>query len=60
MLLSPLVILAHGVSENIGEGGWSTALGKVTAQSWIALGGLLGLLVLIGLLAFTLGDEINP
>jgi hypothetical protein len=60
MLLSPLVILAHGVSENIGEGGWGAALGKVTAPSWIALGGLLVLLVLIGLLAFTLGDEINP
>jgi hypothetical protein len=60
MLLSPLVILAHGVSENIGAGGWGAALGKVTAQSWIALGGLFTLLVLIGLLAFTLGDEINP
>lgn len=60
MLLSPLVILAHGVSENIGEGGWGDALGKVTAQSWIALGGLFALLVLVGLLAFTLGDEINP
>jgi hypothetical protein len=60
MLLSPLVILAHGVSENIGEGGVAAALGKVTAQSWIALGGLLALLVLNGLLAFTLGDEISP
>lgn len=59
MLLSPLVILAHGVSENIDQG-WGAALGKVTAQSWIALGGLLAILVLIGLLAFTLGDEINP
>lgn len=59
ILLSPLVILAHGVSENIGAGGWGAALGKVTAQSWIALGGLLTLLVLIGLLAFTLGDEIS-
>ncbi|MEE9121985.1 MAG: hypothetical protein V3U56_11975 [Syntrophobacteria bacterium] len=59
MLLSPLVILAHGVSENIDQG-WGAALGKVTTQSWIALGGLLAILVLIGLLAFTLGDEINP
>ena len=60
MLLSPLVILAHGVDENIGEGGVATALGKVTAHSWIALGGLLALTVLIGLLAFTLGDEVSP
>jgi hypothetical protein len=60
MLLSPLVILAHGVSENIGEGEWGAALGAVKTQSWIALGGLLALFVLIGLLAFTLGDEINP
>ena len=60
MLLSPLVILAHGVNENIGEGGVAAALGKVTAHSWIALGGLLALTVLIGLLAFTLGDEISP
>jgi hypothetical protein len=59
MLLSPLVILAHGVSENIDQG-WGAALGKVATQSWIALGGLLAILVLIGLLAFTLGDEINP
>lgn len=59
MLLSPLVILAHGVSENIDQG-WGAALGKVATQSRIALGGLLALLVLIGLLAFTLGDEINP
>jgi hypothetical protein len=60
MLLSPLVILAHGVSENIGEEEWGAALGVVKTQSWIALGGLLALFVLIGLLAFTLGDEINP
>jgi hypothetical protein len=60
MLISPLVILAHGVNENIGEGGVSAALGKVTAHSWIALGGLVSLIVLIGLLAFTLGDEISP
>ena len=59
ILLSPFVILAHGVSGSIDQG-LTTALDKVAIQSWIALGGLVALLILTGLLAFTLGEEINP
>ena len=58
ILLAPLVILAHGVSNNLNQG-LSVALGNVTMQSWIALAGLSAILVLTGLLAFTLGDEIS-
>ncbi len=58
ILLSPAVILAHGVSTGIDQG-LALALGNVTTQSWIALGGLLAILILTGLLAFTLGEEIN-
>ena len=59
ILIAPLVILAHGVNNNLDQG-LSVALGNVTMQSWIALAGLLALLVVTGLLAFTLGDEIGP
>jgi hypothetical protein len=59
MLIAPLVIVAHGVSNNLNQG-LSIALGSVTSQSWIALGGLVTILILTGLLAFTLGEEINP
>ena len=57
ILISPLVIIAHGVSDHIDQG-LSVALGNVAAQSWIAIGGLVALLILTGLLAFTLGEEI--
>lgn len=59
LLISPFVILAHGVSSSMDQG-LSTALGQVATQSWIALGGLIILLLLIGLLAFTLGEELYP
>ena len=59
ILLSPFVILAHGVSGSIDQG-LSTALGKVATESWIALGGLIALFILTGLLAFTLGEELYP
>jgi len=59
ILLSPLVILAHGVSTSIDQG-LGIALGAVTAQSWIAILALFAILIAIGLLAFTLGEEINP
>jgi hypothetical protein len=59
MLIAPLVIVAHGVSNNLDQG-LSIALGSVTSQSWVALGGLVTILILTGLLAFTLGEEINP
>jgi len=59
LLISPFVILAHGVSSGMDQG-LSTALGQVATQSWIALGGLIVLLLLIGLLAFTLGEELYP
>jgi len=59
MLIAPLVIVAHGVSDNLNQG-LSIALGSVTAESWVALGGLVTILILTGLLAFTLGEEINP
>lgn len=59
MLISPLVIMAHGVSNNLDQG-LSFALGSVTNQSWIALLGLIAILILTGILAFTLGDEISP
>ena len=59
ILIAPMVILAHGVSNNLNQG-LSVALGNVTMQSWIALAGFLALLVVTGLLAFTLGDEISP
>lgn len=59
LLISPFVILAHGVSSSMDQG-LSTALGQVATQSWIALGGLIVLLLLIGLLAFTLGEELYP
>jgi len=59
MLIAPLVIVAHGVSNNLNQG-LSIALGSVTAESWVALGGLVTILILTGLLAFTLGEEINP
>lgn len=58
ILISPLVILAHGVRGSIDQG-LSTALGNVTTQSWIALGGLMTILVVTGLLAFTLGQDID-
>ena len=58
ILISPLVILAHRVSGNI-EQGLGNALGNMDPKSWIAFGGLLALLVVTGLLAFTLGEEIN-
>lgn len=59
LLISPFVILAHGVSSSMDQG-LSTALDQVATQSWIALGGLIALLLLIGLLAFTLGEELYP
>ena len=59
MLIAPLVILAHGFSNNLNQG-LSIALDSVTTQSWIALGGLITILLLIGLLAFTLGEELSP
>jgi hypothetical protein len=59
ILIAPLVILAHGVSNNLNQG-LSVALSNVTTQSWMALGGLLSILLLAGLLAFTLGEEISP
>ena len=58
-LIAPLVILAHGVSNNLNQG-LSFALGSVTSQSWIALLGLIVIFVLTGILAFTLGEDINP
>jgi hypothetical protein len=58
-LISPLVILAHGVTDNLTQG-LSVALGSITTQSWIALGGLVTILLVTGLLAFTLGEEISP
>jgi hypothetical protein len=59
ILLSPLVILAHGVSTSIDQG-LGIALSTVTTQSWIAILTLFAILISIGLLAFTLGEEINP
>jgi hypothetical protein len=59
ILISPLVILAHGVTDNLTQG-LSVALGSLTTQSWIALGGLVTILLVTGLLAFTLGEEISP
>jgi hypothetical protein len=59
ILIAPLVILAHGVTDNLTQGLF-VALGSITTQSWIALGGLLTIFLLTGLLAFTLGDEISP
>ena len=59
LLISPFVILAHGVSSGM-EQGLSAALAQVSIQSWIALGGQIVLLLLIGLLAFTLGEELYP
>lgn len=59
LLITPFVILAHGVSNSMDQG-LSTALGQVAIQSWIAIGGLIALLILIGLLAFTLGEELYP
>ena len=58
-LIAPLVILAHGVNNNLNQG-LSFALGSVTSQSWIALLGLIVIFILTAILAFTLGDEINP
>jgi len=58
ILISPVVVLAHGVSGSI-DLGLRTALGNVTTQSWIALGGLLALFVVTVLLTFTLGEDIN-
>jgi hypothetical protein len=59
MLIAPLVIVAHGVSNNLNQG-LLVALDSVTTQGWIALGGLITILLLTGLLAFTLGEEISP
>ena len=59
ILISPLVILAHGVTNNLTEG-LSVALGSITTQSWIALGGLVTILLVTGLLAFILGEDISP
>ena len=58
ILISPVVVLAHGVSGSV-DLGLRTALGNVTTQSWIALGGLLALFVVTVLLTFTLGEDIN-
>jgi uncharacterized membrane protein YccC len=59
ILLSPLVILAHGVNTSIDQG-LGIALSTVTTQSWIAILGLFAILLTVGLLAFTLGEEISP
>ena len=58
ILISPLVIPAHGVRDSIDQG-LGIALGNVTTQSWIALGGLAAILVVTGLLAFTLGADLH-
>ena len=57
-LVPPLVVLADAVRGSLDQG-LGNALGNVTAQSWLALGGVFALVVLTGLLAFTLGEEIN-
>ena len=59
LLITPFVILAHGVSNSMDQG-LSTALAQVATQSWIAIGGLVALLILIGILAFTLGEDLYP
>ena len=58
ILISPLLILTHGFSESIDQG-LGTALGNVTTQSWIALGGFVTLVVVTGFLALALGEEIS-
>ncbi len=58
MLISAMVILAHGVSGGINQG-LEAALSNVPTQSWMALGGLMTILVVTGLLAFTLRREID-
>ncbi|UCG12054.1 MAG: hypothetical protein JSU72_16325 [Deltaproteobacteria bacterium] len=58
ILLSPLLMLAHGVSGSI-DRGLGTALNNVPAKTWTALGGLMTIVILTGLLAFTLENEIN-
>jgi hypothetical protein len=59
VMVSPLlVMLGHALSLTISQG-LSPALGQVSMQSWLAMGGLLVILVVTGVLAFAMRNEMN-
>jgi hypothetical protein len=59
VMVSPLlVMLGHALSLTISQG-LSPALAQVSMQSWLAMGGLLVILVVTGILAFAMRNEMN-
>jgi hypothetical protein len=59
VMVSPLLImLGHAINPTISQG-VGAALGQVSLQSWLAMGGLLVILVVTGILAFAMRNEMN-
>jgi hypothetical protein len=59
VMVSPLlVMLGHAINPTISQG-VGAALGQVSLQSWLAMGGLLVILVVTGVLAFAMRNEMK-
>jgi hypothetical protein len=59
VMVSPLlVMLGHAINLTIAQG-LGAALGQVSLQSWLAMGGLLVILIVTGILAFAMRNEMN-
>lgn len=59
VMVSPLlVMLGHTINLTISQG-LGAAISQVSLQSWLAMGGLLLILVVTGILAFAMRNEMN-
>lgn len=58
VLTSPLFIFVHKLSDRIDQG-FFLALDGLSTQTWAALSGMVFLIIVMGVLASTLGDELN-
>jgi hypothetical protein len=59
VMVSPLLVMVgHALSPAISQG-FSAALGQVSIQGWLAMGGLLVTLLVTGILAFAMRNEMN-
>jgi len=59
IMVSPLLVMfGHGINLTISQG-LGAAISQVSLQSWLAIGGLLVILLVTGILAFAIRDEMN-
>jgi len=59
VMLSPLLVMfSHAINLTISQG-VDAALRQVSPQSWLAMGGLLVILVVTGIVAFAMRNEMN-